>query len=192
VTSGATDPALSSPAALREAVTAIPSRSSVEAWLVAWPLLDEAFGDGHAEALESALFSLAQEDGKPGFRAIWVLALLSERGVLKPQDAPARLMALLDRAEDTSRQREMLRALLHLDLPHDVLSELVEWASQVVFLAGLPAAMYHMALRVLDKALSSAAPLPVQDVHAALLQVKSDDHPAHLKKKAAQLMARLS
>ena len=52
--------------------------------------------------------------------------------------------------------------------------------------------MYHMALRVLDKALSSAAPLPVQDVHAALLQVKSDDHPAHLKKKAAQLMARLS
>ena len=187
-----TPPALSSPSALSKAISTVPSRATVEVWLQAWPALNVKFQSGHALALEDALFQCATDPGKPGFRAVWVLALLAERGVLESSNAPRRLAALLDDTDDLSRQRELLRALLHLDLPHPVLAELLEWACAVVYLQGLPPAQYHMAVRMLDKGMSSSLAFSRQDVQEALAHLRSTDHPGHLKKKAALLRARLS
>ena len=187
-----TPPALSSPSALSKAISNVPSRATLEVWLQAWPALKVKVQSGHSLVLEDVLFQLASDPGKPGFRAGWVLALLAERGVLESSDAPRRLLALLDDTDDLSRQRELLRALLHLDLPHSVLAELLEWACAVVYLKGLPPAQYHMALRMLDKGMSSSLAFPRQDVQEALVHLRSTDHPGHLKKKAALLMARLS
>ena len=185
--------ALVSPSALKEALSAIPSRDAVEVWLKAWSALDAIRGAGHASTLEDALFEAVTAPGKVGFRAIWVLALLAQDGVLSSQDAPVRLMALLDDSEDLSRQRELIRALLHLPLSESVLSELLEWATQVVFIEGLPPAQYHMAVRVMEKAVRAfPAWLPVSELTESLAHLRTVQHPAHLKKKAALLMARLS
>lgn len=184
--------ALTSPSALSDALATIPSRAAVEVWLKAWPSLDAEHGAGHVSKLEDALFETVSEPGKVGFRAIWVLALLAQDGVLTSKDAPVRLMALLDESEDLSCQRELIRALLHLPLSGNVLSELLEWACHVVFLEGLPPAQYHMAARVMEKAVvASEGQLPVESMREALDQLQAAPHPAHLNKKAALLMARL-
>ena len=194
--SGIPDP-LRSVAAFRKAVAQIPSRASVEGWIRAWPTLDAEAGQDHAEVLEATLFGGVSESGKAGFRCAWVLALLAERGALRSPEAPSLLLDLLDEVEDSSRHREILRALVHLNWTETQTAALLEWACNVVYIPDQPAAMYHMALRVMDKAtasfsLSSSVHGDVVELHEALNELSMGDHPAHLKKKAALLKARLS
>lgn len=194
--SGVPEP-LRSVAAFREAVAQIPSRASVEGWIRAWPTLDAEAGQGHAEVLEATLFDGVSESGKAGFRCAWVLALLAERGALRSPEAPSLLLDLLDEVEDSSRHREILRALVHLSWTEAQAAALLEWACNVVYIPEQPAAMYHMALRVMDKATASPSMATsvlgaAGELREALYEVRTGDHPAHLKKKAALLKARLS
>ena len=191
---GPEDP-LASPALLKQRLGHIPAKSEVTAWMDRWPALDGEFGAGHAASLERALVQTISLQGKTGFRASWVLALLSSRGLMVTR--PERgLMRAWHSAEDVGCQRECLRALLHLDPSDGALKDLLEWATQVVFLNEAPAALLHHALRVMQRSVSRPGFLESQgaqhDLHEALDHLESMDRPAHLKKKAAQLRARLS
>lgn len=191
---GPEDP-LASPALLKQRLGHIPAKSEVTAWMGRWSALDGEYGAGHAASLERALVQAISLEGKTGFRAAWVLALLSSRGLMVTR--PERgLMRAWHSAEDVGCQRECLRALLHLDPSDGALKDLLEWATQVVFLEDAPSALLHHGLRVMERSVSRPGFLDSQgshhDLHEALDHLESMDRPAHLKKKAAQLRARLS
>lgn len=99
-------------------------------------------------------------------------------------------------AKDSGCRRECLRALLHLDLSDGAMEELLEWATQVVFLNDVPVAFLHHALRVMDRAISRPGFLQTHrsggDLHEALIHLGHVDGSVHFKKKAALLRARLS
>ena len=191
---GPEDP-LASPALLKQRLGHIPAKSEVTAWMDRWSALDGDYGAGHAARLERALVQTISLEGKTGFRAAWVVALLSARGLMVTH--PERgLMRAWHSTEDVGCQRECLRALLHLGPSDGALEDLFEWASQVVFLDDAPAALLHHALRVMERSVSRPGFLGSSsahhELHEALDHVERMDHPAHLKKKAALLRARLS
>ena len=76
------------------------------------------------------------------------------------------------------------------------LKELLEWATQVVFLDDVPSALLHHALRVMERLVSRPGLLESQgadhEFHEVLRHLERMDRSAHLKKKAALLRARLS
>ena len=106
------------------------------------------------------------------------------------------LMQAWHSAEDVGCQRECLRTLLHLDPSDCALEELLEWATQVVFLDDAPAALLHHALRIMERSVSRPGFLESQsadrDLREALDHLDRMDGSAHLKKKAALTTARLS
>jgi len=186
---------LSSPARLIEALGAIPSKAAVSAWMERWPQLDAEHGAGHALALEQALLEGMRTQGKIGFRAVWVVALLCSEGLMKASPE-ADLLSLWNATENESCRRECMRALLFLGPSIPALTELLGWSIQVVHLVDVPAAIHHYALRIMERSLSPGFE-PVlhgmhEDICEALAVVRSGDHPVHLKKKAALLKARLS
>ena len=186
---------LSSPARLKEALGSIPSKAVVLTWMEQWPQLDAEHGAGHALALEQALLEAMHSEGKTGFRAVWVVALLCSEGLMTV-NPEASLLSFWNETEDESCRRECMRALLFLGPSISVLGELLGWSTQVVHLNDVPAAIHHYALRVMERSLSPGFE-PVlrgmhEDIHEALAAVCSGAHPDHLKKKAALLKARLS
>ena len=191
---GPVDP-LASPALLNQWLGHIPAKSEVKAWMDRWPALDGQYGVGHAANLERALVQAISLQGKTGFRAAWVVALLSARGLMVTH--PERgLMRAWHSTDDVGCQRECLRALLHLDPSDGALEELLEWATQVVFLDDVPAALFHHALRIMERSVSRPGLLESQgachDLNEALHHLERMDRSAHLKKKAALLRTRLS
>lgn len=186
---------LASPALLTQRLGHIPAKSEVTAWMDRWAALDGQYGAGHAARLERAMVQAISVQGKSGFRAAWVVALLSSRGLMVTR--PERgLMRAWYSTDDVGCQRECLRALLHLDPSGGALKELLEWATQVVFLDDVPSALLHHALRVMERLVSRPGLLESQgvdhDLHEALCHLERMDRSAHLKKKAALLRARLS
>ena len=186
---------LASPALLTQRLGHIPAKSEVTAWMDRWAALDGQYGAGHAASLERALVQAISLQGKSGFRAAWVIALLSSRGLMVTH--PERgLMQAWHSTDDVGCQRECLRALLHLDPSDGALKELLEWATQVVFLDDVPSALLHHALRVMERSVSRPGLLESQgvdhDLHEALCHLERMDRSAHLKKKAALFRARLS
>ena len=160
-----------------------------------WAALDGQYGAGHAASFERALVQAISVQGKSGFRAAWVVALLSSRGLMVTR--PERgLMRAWYSTDDVGCQRECLRALLHLDPSGGALKELLEWATQVVFLDDVPAALLHHALRIMERVVSRPGLLESQgadhEFHEVLRHLERMDRSAHLKKKAALLRARLS
>ena len=186
---------LASPALLTQRLGHIPAKSEVTAWMDRWAALDGQYGAGHAASFERALVQAISVQGKSGFRAAWVVALLSSRGLMVTR--PERgLMRAWYSTDDVGCQRECLRALLHLDPSGGALKELLEWATQVVFLDDVPSALLHHALRVMERLVSRPGLLESQgadhEFHEVLRHLERMDRPAHLKKKAALLRARLS
>ena len=191
---GSEDP-LASPALLTQRLGHIPAKSEVTAWMDRWSTLDGEYGAGHVANLERALVQAISLQGKTGFRAAWVVALLSARSLMVTH--PERgLMQAWHSTDDVGCQRECLRALLHLDPSDGALEDLLEWATQVVFLDDAPAALLHHALSVMERSVSRPGFLESSgvhhDLHEALDHLERMDRPAHLKKKAALLRARLS
>lgn len=191
---GPEDP-LASPALLKQRLGHIPAKSEVTFWMDRWPALDGQYGAGHTANLERALVQAISLPGKTGFRAAWVVALLSSRGLMVTH--PERgLMQAWHSTDDVGCQRECLRALLNLDLSDGALEELLEWATQVVFLDDLPAALLHHAFRIIERTVMRTDFLAVHgcrhDLREALGNLEGTDRPDHLKKKAALLRARLS
>ena len=79
---------------------------------------------------------------------------------------------------------------MHLSWTEAQAAALLEWACNVVYIPEQPAAMYHMALRVMDKAtaspsLASSVQGAVGELHEALYEVRTGDHPLHLKESRA-------
>ena len=186
---------LASPALLTQRLGHIPAKSEVTAWMDRWSALDGEYGVGHAARLERAMVQAISLQGKSGFRAAWVIALLSSRGLMVTH--PERgLMQAWHSTDDVGCQRECLSALLHLDPSDGALEELLEWATQVVFLDDVPAALLHHALRIMERVVSRPGLLESQgadhEFHEVLRHLERMDRPAHLKKKAALLRARLS
>ena len=186
---------LASPALLTQRLGHIPAKSEVTAWMDRWAALDGQYGAGHAASFERALVQAISVQGKSGFRAAWVVALLSSRGLMVTR--PERgLMRAWYSTDDVGCQRECLRALLHLDPSGGALKELLEWATQVVFLDDVPSALLHHALRIMERLVSRPGLLESQgadhEFHEVLRHLERMDRPAHLKKKAALLRARLS
>lgn len=186
---------LASPALLRARLARIPSKAEVELWMARWPDLDGQFGLGHTARLERSLVQWISTEGKTGFRSAWVIALLSSRGLLVTHPEVG-LMQAWHAAKDSGCRRECLRALLHLDLSDGAMEELLEWATQVVFLNDVPVAFLHHALRVMDRAISRPGFLQTHrfggDLLEALIHLGHVDGSVHFKKKAALLRARLS
>ena len=185
---------LASPALLRNRLERIPSKAEVSVWMDQWLDLDVQYGVGHAVSLEKTLVSAISLNGKTGFRAAWVLALLSSKSLLvtRPESA---VMEAWHATDDVGCQRECLRILLHLNPSDGALEELLEWATQVVFLEDAPPALRHGALRVMERVISRPGSLfkqSRQGLVEGLTHIERMDRPAHLKKKAAQLRARLS
>ena len=144
---------LASPALLTQRLGHTPAKSEVTAWMDRWSALDGEYGVGHAARLERAMVQAISLQGKSGFRAAWVIALLSSRGLMVTH--PERgLMQAWHSTDDVGCQRECLRALLHLDPSDGALEELLEWATQVVFLDDVPAALLHHALRIMERVVS--------------------------------------
>ena len=186
---------LASPALLTQRLEHIPAKAEVTVWMDRWPLLDGEYGAGHVARLEWALVQVISLQGKTGFRAAWVVALLSSRGLMVTR--PERgLMRAWYSTDNVGCQRECLRALLHLDPSGGALKELLEWATQVVFLDDVPSALLHHALRVMERLVSRPGLLESQgadhEFHEVLRHLERMDRSAHLKKKAALLRARLS
>lgn len=186
---------LASPALLTQRLGHIPAKSEVTVWMDRWAALDGQYGAGHAASFERALVQAISVQGKSGFRAAWVVALLSSRGLMVTR--PERgLMRAWYSTDDVGCQRECLRALLNLDPSDGALKELLEWATQVVFLDDVPSALLHHALRVMERLASRPGLLESQgvdhDLHEALCHLERMDRSAHLNKKAALLRARLS
>ena len=191
---GVKDP-LSSPAQLMEALGSIPSKAVVQEWMSEWPSLDAEHGEGHTLALEKALLEGMRSPGKAGFRAVWVVALLCSEGLMT-SNPEAELLSFWNDTEDESCRRECMRALLFLGPTIPVLSELLGWSTQVVHLVEVPAAIHHYALRIMERSFQPGFEAVLHGMHEeirdALSAVCSGEHPGHLKKKAALLMARLS
>ena len=122
-----------------------------------WPALDGEYGAGHAASLEQALVQAISLQGKTGFfRAVPGGVLLSARGLMVTH--PERGLMAWHSTDDVGCQRECLRALLHLDPSDGALEELLEWATQVVFLDDVPAALFHHALRIMGAVGFTARP----------------------------------
>ena len=192
--SGVKDP-LSSPARLVEALGAIPSKAVVLDWMEQWPQLDEEHGGGHALALEQALLEGMWSQGKVGFRAVWVVALLCSEGLMNA-NPEAQLLSFWNDTEDEPCRRECMRALLFLGPSNPALNELLGWSMQVVYLDDVPAAIHHYSLRIIARSLEPGFESVLQGMHQEILDALSavnfGPHPDHLKKKAALLKARLS
>lgn len=192
--SGVKDP-LSSPARLMETLGAIPSKAVVLDWMEQWPRLDAEYGAGHALALEQALLEGMRTKGKAGFRAVWVVALLCSKALMNASPE-AELLSFWNDTADESCRRECMRALLFLGPSNPALSELLGWSTQVVYLDDVPAAIHHYALRIIARSLEPGFESVLHGMHEEILDALSavnlGPHPAHLKKKAALLEARLS
>ena len=186
---------LSSPACLSEALASIPSKAVVSAWMEQWPRLDTDYGEGHALALERTLLDGMRIQGKPGFRAVWVVALLCSKGLMGAR-AEADLLSFWNDTDDESCRRECMRALLFLGPSIPALRALLAWSTQVVYLEDVPAAIHHYALRIMERSLSPGFEPVLQgmreEIAEALAVLRSGDQPGHMKKKAALLKARLS
>ena len=178
-----------------DALDRIPSRSAVQVWLDRWPALDAEFGNGHAVRLEEFLLQHIRVGGRSGFRAAWVVALLSVSGRMMTPNVELALLEVLDAMEDPSIQREAIRALLSQTLSEEALEVLTAWAVEVVHIPDRPAAEHHQALAVLSRwmqggslSLLSRYGPEVNEALDALLRSPRGHH----KKKAAQLKAQLS
>lgn len=186
---------LSSCAELVEALDRIPSRDAVQAWIDRWPSLDAELGFGHAALLESCLLDHIRVGGRSGFRAAWVVALLSVSQRMVTSDVESALLSVLDVVEDPSIQREAIRALLSRPLSEDAMEVLTAWAVEVVHLPDRPAAEHHQALAVLSRLIlrpcSSLLSRYRSEVNEALSVLLRSPR-RHHKKKAAQLKAQLS
>lgn len=145
--------------------------------------------------LESFLFGHIRVGGRSGFRAAWVVALLSESGRLVTPHVEPVLLEVLDEVDDASIQREVIRSLLHQPLTEDALEVLMAWAVEVVHVPDRPAAEHHQALAVLSESIGRPCPALLArrftEVNEAL-GVLSRSSRRHHKKKAARLRAQLS
>lgn len=185
---------LSSKVLLLAALNDGPSRERVADWLDRWPSLDDEFGPGHAVGLESSMFHAVVSGGDEGFRAAWVLALLSKGKILRKAGSESLFMEALDRTEDPGIQRELIRGLLEMDLSPTALRELFGWAAAVVYVEGAPTAHLHQGLLIMLRCLNELSPSDSDrlEMHEAASFLCRGSFSDAVKKKAALLRARLS
>ena len=185
---------LSSKVGLLEALCHGPSREKVSGWLNRWPSLDDEFGAGHTVGLELAMFHATASEDRKGFRAAWVLALLSQAKKMQRVRVESLFLDALDKAREAGTQRELIRGLLGLDLSLAAQRRLFVWATHAPFSEDVSTAHAHQALLIMLRWLdghvvSSSDRMDMDEVCSHLLR---GPFSGPVKKKAALLRARLS